>query len=89
MWLDASNILCLLEIYCFEVGPPCDYKLTVPGRAKGGHERKHGRLVASPGGACEIFKLGNMWRRWVGGSMLKDGERGGEEIRNNTEEEEC
>ena len=46
-------------------------------------------LVASPGGACEIFKLGNMWRRWVGGSMLKDGERGGEEIRNNTEEEEC
>ena len=72
----ATNILCLLEIYCFEVGPPCDYKLTVPGRAKGGHERKHGRLVASPGGAWEIFKRGDMWRRWVGGSIFKDEERG-------------
>ena len=50
MWLVASNILCLLEIYCFEVGLPCDYKLTVPEGAKGGHARKHGGLVASPGG---------------------------------------
>ena len=56
----ASNILCLLEIYCFEVVLPCDYKLTVPGRAKGGHERKLGGLVASPGGAWEIFKRGGI-----------------------------
>ena len=63
MRLVASSILCLLEIYCFEVGLPCDYKLTVPGGAKGGHERKHGGLVASPGGAWKIFKRGDMWRR--------------------------
>ena len=56
-WLVASNIFCLLEIYCFEVGLPRDYKLTVPGRAKGGHERKHGGLVASLL-VEEIFKLG-------------------------------
>ena len=61
MWLVASNILCLLEIYCFEVGLPCDYKLTVPGGAKGGHERKHGGLVASPGGALAISKLGGIF----------------------------
>ena len=71
------------------MGLPCDYKLTVPGRAKGGHERKHGGLVASPGGAWEIFKRGDILRILGGGIMLKDEERGGEEIRNNTEEEEC